>query len=83
MEIEETYLIDDRCPNESRRFCKLRADFHAMQEQAYPLVRVLLFALCMEVCPQFTEPTRFVGQRSSIRYVSSISTRAAASATNG
>ena len=31
------------------------------QEQAYPLSRCMSCCLCMEVCPQFTEPTRFVG----------------------
>src|SRR6185312_11971974 len=33
----------------------------AVQEQAYPLSRCISCCLCMEVCPQFTEPTRFVG----------------------
>ena len=33
----------------------------AVQEQAYPLARCMSCCLCMEVCPQFTEPTRFVG----------------------
>src|SRR5450756_1471479 len=33
----------------------------AVQEQAYPLSRCMSCCLCMEVCPQFTEPTRFVG----------------------
>ena len=33
----------------------------AVQEQAYPLARCISCCLCMEVCPQFTEPTRFVG----------------------
>lgn len=33
----------------------------AMQEQAYPLSRCMSCCLCMEVCPQFTQPTRFVG----------------------
>jgi hypothetical protein len=33
----------------------------AVQEQAYPLSRCMSCCLCMEVRPQFTEPTRFVG----------------------
>jgi len=33
----------------------------AVQEQAYPLSRCMSCWLCMAVCPQFTEPTRFVG----------------------
>ena len=33
----------------------------AVQEQAYPLARCMSCCLCMEACPQFTEPTRFVG----------------------
>jgi succinate dehydrogenase / fumarate reductase, iron-sulfur subunit len=33
----------------------------AVQEQAYPLSRCMSCCLCMEVCPQFTEATRFVG----------------------
>ena len=33
----------------------------AVQEQAYPLSRCMSCCLCMEVCPQYSEPTRFVG----------------------
>ena len=33
----------------------------AVQEQAYTLSRCISCCLCMEVWPQFTEPTRFVG----------------------
>src|SRR5438105_2839416 len=33
----------------------------SVQEQAYPLSRCMSCSLCMEVCPQFTEPTHFVG----------------------
>ncbi len=32
-----------------------------VQEQAYPLSRCISCCLCLEVCPQFTEATRFVG----------------------
>lgn len=32
-----------------------------IQEQAYPLSRCMSCCLCMEVCPQFNEATRFVG----------------------
>ncbi len=32
-----------------------------MQEEMYPLSRCMSCCLCMEVCPQFTRPTRFVG----------------------
>ena len=32
-----------------------------VQEQAYPLSRCISCCLCMEVCPQYSEPTRFVG----------------------
>ena len=34
----------------------------AVQEQAYPLARCMSCCLCMEVCPQFTEPTRSLGR---------------------
>ena len=47
----------------------------AVQEQAYPLARCMSCCLCMEVCPQFTEPTDSLGQQSSIRSGSSIFTR--------
>jgi succinate dehydrogenase / fumarate reductase iron-sulfur subunit len=33
----------------------------AVQEQAYPLSRCISCCLCLEVCPQVTEETRFVG----------------------
>ena len=33
----------------------------AVQEQAYPLSRCISCCLCLEVCPQMTEETRFVG----------------------
>ena len=33
----------------------------AVQEQAYPLSRCISCCLCMEVCPQYSELTRFVG----------------------
>src|SRR5664280_2125927 len=32
-----------------------------MQEEAYPLSRCISCCLCLEVCPQMTEETRFVG----------------------
>ncbi len=32
-----------------------------IQEQAYPLSRCISCCLCLEVCPQFTPETRFVG----------------------
>ncbi len=32
-----------------------------VQEQAYPLSRCISCCLCLEVCPQFTPATRFVG----------------------
>lgn len=32
-----------------------------IQEEMYPLSRCMSCCLCMEVCPQFTRPTRFVG----------------------
>ena len=33
----------------------------AVQEEAYPLSRCISCCLCLEVCPQITEETRFVG----------------------
>ena len=32
-----------------------------IQEKMYPLSRCISCCLCLEVCPQFTEPNRFVG----------------------